>query len=150
MAMNGITYCSKQQLDAWKCQDCGRLKLFGHYEAPTKDSTQVVVVGDKAKNAIIVGFRGTLTTPEQWASDLKFALVNWPGKNCPGGCTVHLGFNNVFGQIRDKTIEIIRKAVKEWPTADIFVTGHSLGAAIATMMSMWLHTNVPELTPTQL
>ena len=71
----------------------------------------MVVASSKAKNAIYVSFRGTITTLAQWANNLKFTQVNWPGKNCPG-CKVHKGFHEVFMQIRDPTIALIKKAAK--------------------------------------
>jgi len=149
MAMCSIAYCPADKLRQWKCQDCNTLKLHGHHIGTTKDSTQVVVASNKAKNAIYVSFRGTITTLAQWANNLKFTQVNWPGKNCPG-CKVHKGFYEVFTQIRDPTIALIKKAAKEFPTADIFLTGHSKGGAIAMLLGKWLHSELPQFTPTQM
>jgi predicted lipase len=142
-----MAYCKKEQISAWKCEDCGRWKFFGRYEANSGKSTQSVVVGDAAKNNIYVSFRGTMGTVKQWMADLDFKWKSW--SDC-SGCKVHNGFYSIHQMVRDGTLANLKKAVAAMPRADIYITGHSMGGAIATLFSMYLHVHHPTMAPTQL
>jgi hypothetical protein len=75
---------------------------------------------------LIIAFRGTQPTQ---LSDLLADLNTVPKKNGPG--FVHAGFRKEARKLYDMVFDYI----KSHPNRQIYVTGHSLGAAMATYMA---------------
>lgn len=71
----------------------------------------------------VLAFRGTTGTWENWRSNFSAWMAPWP----PGG-RVHSGFLKKFNSIWPE----ISSFLDSW-TAPLFYTGHSLGAALATL-----------------
>jgi triacylglycerol lipase len=79
---------------------------------------------------ILVAFRGTqVTSVKDVVSDALIKLEEWPG---PG--LVHKGFWRAYRSLRQK----IDDAIGDPPAWKLVVTGHSLGAAMATLMAALL------------
>jgi triacylglycerol lipase len=51
----------------------------------------------------------------------------------PGGCWVHFGFQRALNQVWEQVSEMINRYRHDHPNAEICFTGHSLGAALATL-----------------
>lgn len=81
---------------------------------------------DNATQLYIV-FRGTKTMDE-WKKDLQASQVPWP----IDGCQIHKGFNAVYQVNRTELLSTINTVKPSF----IAFTGHSLGAAIATLASL--------------
>jgi hypothetical protein len=76
----------------------------------------------------IVAFRGTQS--DQWGDifdDARFAMVEWTLGQRQGN--VHGGFFDAFHRIQEKLGEELKKR----PGSKLWLTGHSLGAALATL-----------------
>tara|TARA_B100000900_G_scaffold324432_1_gene284100 strand:+ start:3318 stop:4088 length:771 start_codon:yes stop_codon:yes gene_type:complete len=88
-------------------------------------------------NDIVVAFRGT--EPKQW-SDVKADLLALKRKSSSEG-RVHLGFlreiNKLWNYIKDE--------LDDKPDHQIWVCGHSLGGAMATLCAYRLRDSVPIL-----
>lgn len=109
----------KAQADAWGLQS-----QFITASQKLKGDTQAAILGDAEK--VIVAFRGTEPTEiKDWVTDAMAVLV--PG---PAGM-VHKGFldalNVAYGRIRETIDRLQDRGQSLW------VTGHSLGAALATL-----------------
>lgn len=79
--------------------------------------------------SIAVAFRGSESV-SNWLSDLDAVLTDYP--RC-SGCKVHKGFYSaeqaVFPQVKYEVDRLLEK----YPDYQVLVTGHSLGAALATL-----------------
>lgn len=90
--------------------------------------------------AIVVSFRGTQTDTD-WISDLRYGQVPYPYVKNAG--KVHSGFLDVYKSCRDELIDILRTLS---PSKPIFITGHSLGGALATLHALDVAVNLDDRT----
>lgn len=92
--------------------------------------------GGDGVDMAVVSFRGTQQTRD-WITNLKLdkAPVNKPGKG-PGGPVghVHSGFNGAFRGVEDQ----IRDCLRDLGSIPLYITGHSLGGALAVLATWYL------------
>lgn len=87
-----------------------------------------------ASNAIIAAFRGTVGDDvANWLVDADFAQVTYP--RC-SNCAVHEGFYHSYLEISATAKAQVQLILSKYRNASIWVTGHSLGGAIATMAAL--------------
>lgn len=82
-----------------------------------------------ARNRLMVVFRGTKTAQE-WNADLHTNQVQAPMETVNPNVLVHEGFLNTYNSF----IIPIRAIITERQPTDMLFTGHSLGAAVATIL----------------
>ena len=92
------------------------------------DDTGFIAI-DTMNKAIMVVFRGSVSEAN-WIADLQFFRKD-PGW-CKG-CGAHRGFLGAWNEIKGKVAPAIEMQVKKNPSYRVVFTGHSLGAAIATL-----------------
>lgn len=92
-------------------------------------STQAFVASDE--KLIVVAFRGTEKRLEDVLADAKFGLT---GANSPYG-QCHLGFLDALAEIWEQVCGSIKQLAGSpaTPPRELWFTGHSLGAALATL-----------------
>jgi hypothetical protein len=83
---------------------------------------------------IVVGFRGTHNF-ENWIQDLTFGKVPYPNTKC-SGCEVHHGFLEEWQSYSSQILSAVSGLLQSNPSAPIFVTGHSLGAAVSLLAAL--------------
>ncbi|TKR87393.1 hypothetical protein L596_011796 [Steinernema carpocapsae] len=100
------------------------------------DTCSAFIVVAHSEKAIILSFRGTTNIPQ-----LVLEVVETIGKRLPyvGGGTVSRYFLNGFddiwhGGMKDDFLA----ARKQYPNYEVWVTGHSLGAALASLAGEFL------------
>lgn len=79
--------------------------------------------------AITVVYRGSESF-QNWLSDLDAVLTRYP---LCDNCEVHKGFYGAEQVVVPNVISEVWRLQKKYPEYNVYVTGHSLGAAIATL-----------------
>ena len=77
--------------------------------------------------------------------DLLFALVDYssPGVTGTSGVKVHQGFLLAHQSVASEIISTVASELKAHPTYSLVSTGHSLGAALASLGGISLAANFP-------
>jgi len=119
--------------DAYKDDSSAIFKQYGFeddYKFLEKEEAEGHVVCND--DELIITFRGTQPTQ---LNDLLADLDTIPKRNGPG--FVHAGFRKEARKLYDMVFDYI----KAHPNRKIYVTGHSLGAAMATYMAQEIKWN---------
>ena len=133
----GAAYCTdpsfkSSQVQEWSCNAC---KESPHLEAKifsggTADANGFVGY-EKRSNEIIVAFSGTdAVSKKNWIEDFDFPLIDFP--HC-STCKVHNGFYLTYLSVSKEIRTLINGFKALHPTALVSITGHSLGAALASI-----------------
>lgn len=133
VAYAGASYCSPAKITAWSCSFCRDAPLSDPsvFYNPTTNMKGFVAY-NPVTNSIIISFKGTdPTSITNWIQDLTF--VSKPVPDWCDGCTFHTGFYDTYLSVRKDVIALLYKYLAKYPKAKLFVTGHSLGGAQATL-----------------
>ncbi|QFT90322.1 Lipase (class 3) [Bacillus sp. THAF10] len=84
----------------------------------------------ESSDAIVISFRGTQTDPD-WIADAEIYQENFP--YCHSPALVHSGFLSVYESMRE---ELMTSLQERDNLKTLFVTGHSLGGALATLFAV--------------
>lgn len=96
------------------------------------DTTEGFVGYMPSQGFIYVSFRGSETI-QNWLDNLDAVLVGYDG--C-GGCEVHKGFYRTEQSAFPQVLSAVQALKKQFPSYGVVVTGHSLGAALATFTAL--------------
>lgn len=102
-----------------------------HIQVST-DTTEGFVGYMSSQKLIYVAFRGSETI-QNWVDNLDAKLKTYPG--C-GGCEVHEGFYRTEQTAFPQVLSAVQELKQQFPSFDVVVTGHSLGAALATFTAI--------------
>lgn len=83
--------------------------------------------------ALIVSFFGSDDVLD-WIANLHFLMVKAPFENADSADKIHLGFLYSYNEVRDHVMERIERFLADG-NRRIVIAGHSLGAAIATLLA---------------
>ena len=128
--MSLIAYESVSTINAWNCSKCAQHPL-AHVKAFSNSvgDLQGFTGYSSTLNGIVLCFRGS-SNIQNWILDLSTNMVNYPG--C-GNCKVHNGFYAAWQLAKilvNPQIQGLRALYRDAP---IYITGHSLGGAIAAL-----------------
>lgn len=118
----------EQQYVATK--DCDPGALF----TVTKCSGFVAI--SHIEKAIVLGFRGS--TGEKQASVIASSVLSHPKKSFITGGEVQLYFKTAFNALWQCLESVVKSAISAHPSYKLWVTGHSLGGALASLASAWI------------
>lgn len=92
---------------------------------------------------IYVVFRGSQSLAD-WFYNLDSTLLPFP--HC-SNCYVHKGFYEAEISVLKTIVETVHELLQQFPDFEVIVTGHSLGAALATLTAIELvNEGVPDTT----
>jgi len=119
-------YMSRQ----WKGAASGFVPTFVLDDKNT--DTQGFIGYLPSQSSIYVVYRGS-TSIGDWANNLNAILTSYP--KC-SGCEVHKGFYNAEQGIISTIIAQVKGLQAQFPSYNVILSGHSLGAAITTLTAL--------------
>eukprot|EP00037_Helgoeca_nana_P033165 m.416890 g.416890 ORF g.416890 m.416890 type:complete len:352 (-) comp30158_c0_seq1:79-1134(-) len=138
---------STQPIRAWRCQPCEneafrgvKVDVVGVAQGGGRDAFAYVALQD---DDVVVSFRGSVLELN-FDDDFDFWLKPWAPAAAPGAL-VHEGVARSYDSIADQVTAHLATALgRAGPRAKVFITGHSLGAAQATLAAVDLPAKFPE------
>ena len=105
--------------------------LADHTSLGPDDTTGLIAI-DRVARKIIVSFRGS-DSLENFVTNLEFGFEN--ASDICYGCQLSMGFFNDWKVANVTVVNAVTQATRAVENAgyDVVVTGHSLGAAVATI-----------------
>jgi hypothetical protein len=143
LRMNRFAYCPIEDIHRFQCIDCAGQSLQLVYQSPSSDATQVMVVS--SDSSIMVIFRGALRDSYKWLATLDTQQTPFLCKNCK----VHSEFHSQFIDCSEKVIDVLTELYEKDPSRPIHITGHSIGAAVATIFAVHVSLSHPSLVLSQ-
>lgn len=124
------------QFDVGNARACATASAVAYQDAPTvrcdQTDTQAVVI--ELPDAVIIAFRGT-SNLRDWITDAQFWRRTLVEEANGDDCQVHDGFLDAYESIIEKLSVHLRGIVAD---RKVFVTGHSLGGALAILAALEL------------
>lgn len=131
--LSAAAYCSEESVLTWSCEACADTRPFNatmYMYSSDKNTAGYVGYFLDAPEIAVVAFRGTEPSSlKDWIDDLDFFKTDYD--LCPG-CQVHKGFYESYLSVKDTMLEALGRLQ---PKA-VYVTGHSLGAAMAVFAAV--------------
>nr|GAT50380.1 predicted protein [Mycena chlorophos] len=145
-------YCSPESVTAWNCGlPCTQLAGVQFLQSGGNQGTVpfYYIAHDTVENTLVVSHEGT--DPDNLLSllnDAEFALTDVDAQRITlaagQGAQVHDGFQDTFQRTADGILSGVQAALgNDSSISQVLVTGHSLGAALATMTAAMLRSNLP-------
>lgn len=138
--MSDVAYSSVSSIQAWTCSSCKKFTVTD-VRSPiiqikaflnTTEDIQGFVGYSATHNAVIAAFRGSVDV-KNWMANLDATQVAYP--KC-SGCAVHKGFYNAYAEVSATVKAQVQLILSKYRTAAIYVTGHSLGGALASLAAL--------------
>lgn len=119
----------EQLLPSWGFRN---VTPFGDDQTNTTFGTQGFMA--TSNDCIVIAFRGTEPSELQdILTDADLRQTPWELTTGQASLSVHKGFLKAYQSVQMDIAELLEKAMQENPDKSIWLTGHSLGAALATL-----------------
>mmetsp|Transcript_4340 Transcript_4340/g.10505 ORF Transcript_4340/g.10505 Transcript_4340/m.10505 type:complete len:402 (-) Transcript_4340:95-1300(-) len=145
-----IAYCEDDLITDWSCKICQDMQGFQTYfvnaEKLVSRHVGVFVGYYEQSNTAVVSFRGT-DYLINWVQDLEYYKVDSRFPACDSSntgtqkhhhCRVHSGFFQDWQSVKASVFNATRAVLRDHPDAAVYITGHSLGAALAALCALEL------------
>ena len=147
----GSAYCAGtlgKGVNEWNCHSCLKLGPGGadgisateFHDAGVFATDQNGFVAwdpfEGPSGSIVVSFTGTdPLSLQNYLDDLDFVPVDYP---LCAGCKVDQGFWTNWRNVQAKVLALVDSYLAQHPAADVRITGHSLGGAVALLAALHL------------
>ncbi|RKO91252.1 Alpha/Beta hydrolase protein [Blyttiomyces helicus] len=134
VAFAGAAYGAPSDIQSWSCTECQQVSALQNIQVfqDTNNNLEQAYIGvDSNRQTIVVSFRGTIRTLEDWLNDLDITLVN--DNYLSDGALICQGFQTAYDTVRSGIQEALPNYVNQFPGFTITFMGHSLGGAVATL-----------------
>ncbi|KAI9295119.1 alpha/beta-hydrolase, partial [Neoconidiobolus thromboides FSU 785] len=134
----GASYCSNKSVLNWKCTHCMKIQdLIEDIKILEDRATETrgyIAINNKRKE-IIISFRGN-SNLQNWLLSVQIGktLMTFDGKSY----NVHAGFKKAADALFPVVSSNLGLMLSSYPQYKVVVTGHSFGAAIASLMALRL------------
>ena len=137
MYYSGASYCAKSTLDPWACgEPCtvnSGLQQIVKIENELLDTFGYVGYNSR-DNEVVLAFRGTNGADFlNWMTNIVYYRVQYA--DVPN-TQVHSGFYTAYNAVSNSIINSLAALLKQYPSASLMITGHSLGGALATFAAL--------------
>jgi len=121
-------YCINDS-NEWTCATCNPQYT---YETRLEHQGEQIIFGwIPDYNAVFIGFRGS-SNIQNWIDNIQCRQITpYDDKQL----SVEKGFYNLFSSLDDMIYNILDVMVVKYNTNTLFITGHSLGGALASLMA---------------
>jgi len=152
-SLASTTYCSDtSKILDWSCGACvdsatplipGKIRII---DSGAGNATRIIVGKLKDQHGCLMAFRGS-NNVLNWVRDFQFWEINpRTFQNCKG-CKVHSGFFKIWRNVQDEVLSAIHEVGcgqytvlgHASPDNMLYITGHSLGAALTHMAMFTLN-----------
>lgn len=133
--LSSAAYCSPAIIEKWSCSPCKLVHPLEnrHVVQNPHGDFQGIVGYNTDENAVVVAFRGSVNI-QNWIDNFKVIKVH-PFVQYPN-VSVHHGFYSVFESISSIVVTEVRRLLVQYPSAQLTLTGTSLGGAIASLFAL--------------
>eukprot|EP01006_Ploeotia_vitrea_P010200 TRINITY_DN26426_c0_g1_i2.p1 TRINITY_DN26426_c0_g1~~TRINITY_DN26426_c0_g1_i2.p1 ORF type:complete len:282 (-),score=50.97 TRINITY_DN26426_c0_g1_i2:83-928(-) len=130
-------YCKVPVLKSWTCEWCKDLPNFEIAQVVQNATTEAQFFAgyDKTNNRVLLSVRGTHNF-KNILEDLKIKKDPQQFPGAPSDVKIEAGFVQVYNSIAADMSNVLFNLYKKHPFAPLFVTGHSLGAAVAEITAV--------------
>jgi hypothetical protein len=132
---SNAAYCSAANISYWDCAPCRAADKDFVVSKVVSGGGMQGFVGQAPGNDIVVSFRGS-DNIRNWIDNIDITKTDAYPK-CDG-CRVHTGFYKAWNSVKDDVVKEVQRLHEANSSANIFVTGHSLGAAVAALCAVEL------------
>ncbi|GBE86037.1 hypothetical protein SCP_0805610 [Sparassis crispa] len=145
-----VVYCPSSKVTSWSCGGPCQALPGVHVLTAGGNEAQVpyyFIAQDAQTQSVVVAHGGT--DPYKLFSDLNDAEFKQVPPNATrfpkasGGTQVHDGFHKAQGRTADLVLSTVRNALASSGYKNVLVTGHSLGAAVASLDAVMLRMALP-------
>lgn len=130
--VTSVSYCSQGNIQDWSCSPCALVAPLSpiHVVEDRGDNFQGLVGYSATHHAVIVAFRGSMDVVN-WIDNMTF--VKKKGYAKFPQVRVHEGFYWAYQSVEAQVLAATRTMLAQHPEAKLWITGHSLGGAVAAL-----------------
>ena len=135
--LSQASYCVSS-VDQWNCPTCDPSVTLEY--VVEENGSQAIQGFDSTTNTIFTAFRGS-SNIQNWIENIQVKKIA-PYTNT--SVEVEKGFYKAYNLIKPQIIENLGVLKNKYKTKQLFITGHSLGAAMVTLFGYDIVTLFPE------
>lgn len=134
--MSSAAYEAAASIESWSCSYCKKynvtdVKVFSNSVGGIQGFTGY----SHALNAVIVAFRGS-NNIQNWILNIDTGRSTY---SLCSGCSVHSGFYSGYNFVAPAMKNAVQNLKAKYRGSKLYVTGHSLGGALAILATADLH-----------